>query len=199
MNNVACIVNFTCKVCDGIGESKGGGDTFPGAGHVLPEQQLGEPLFHQIHFCIPIRQPRQNLCNYEPTATVSTQHMETIKPEGGSRTTFFGRSCRPGAALDQWLLDSTRFRIGGSGATMASSPSSMLPLPLVLHCEDKDDDDRSDREEDEKDDEKDRLDAMTRRLGRNLSRLCPRPRNRRTITSSGSSQAPDYVRTRAWA
>jgi len=47
----------------------------------------------------------------------------------------------------------------------------MLRLPLVLHCEDNDDD-RSNREEDDKDDERDGLGVMTRQLGRNLSRLC---------------------------
>jgi hypothetical protein len=102
-----------------------------------------------------------------------------VEPEGIS--TFFG------AALDPWLLDSVRFCNGGSGAATTSSSSSMLPLPLQLHSEDDDDD--GDGEE-----EKDGLDAMTRRPGRNLSRLPPRPRNPRTITTgSGTSRDRDRV------
>jgi hypothetical protein len=44
-------VILTCEICDGVGESKSGGDTFAGAGHVLAEQQLGELLLHQINLC----------------------------------------------------------------------------------------------------------------------------------------------------
>lgn len=42
---------LACKISDGIGESKSGGHPFARAGHVLPKQQLGEFLLHQIQVC----------------------------------------------------------------------------------------------------------------------------------------------------
>ena len=46
---------LACEVCDGIGESESGGDPFARAGHVLPKQQLGELLLHQVQVCTGIQ------------------------------------------------------------------------------------------------------------------------------------------------
>lgn len=41
---------ITGEVGEGVGQGERRGDALAAAGHVLAEQQLGEPLLHHVHF-----------------------------------------------------------------------------------------------------------------------------------------------------